>query len=241
MGEEAVVALQGFSLEGPARKKLRTTYNRALRDGLSLEILDPPHAAGLMAEVRAVSDAWLAARGGREKRFSVGRFDPDYLQRFPLVTVRLEGRVVAFANLLAATGRRAAAVDLMRHRQDAPGNAMEFLFTALLVELAGRGFAEFSLGMTPLAGLTARRGSDLWTRFGALVYRRGDRFYNFEGLRRFKSKFDPEWRPRYLCCRSILPPVAPLADAALLIAGSARGLVGGNRQAPRTEAARQSV
>lgn len=225
MGEEAVVSLAAFSLDGPARKKLRTTYNRAMRDGLTFEILDAPHDLHLIAELRTLSDAWLKARSGREKRFSVGRFDNDYLQRFPLAMVRLEGRVVAFANLMLAAGRRSSAVDLMRHGSNAPSNTMEFLFIALMVELSARGYQELSLGMSPLAGLTSRRGADLWTRFGALVYRRGDRFYNFEGLRRFKNKFDPDWRPRYLCCRSILPPVAPLADAALLIAGSARGLV----------------
>jgi phosphatidylglycerol lysyltransferase len=224
MGEEAVVALAGFGLEGPARKRLRTTHARALRDGLSLEIAAPPHAAGLLDALAAISDGWLARRGAREKRFSVGRFDRAYLQQGPLVLVRHEGRIVAFANLLVAQGQGSAAVDLMRHVGDAPAGVMEFLFTELMLRLRAQGLAEFSLGMAPFAGLTARRGADLWTRFGALVYQYGDRFYNFDGLRRFKAKFDPVWRPRYFCCRGVLPPVAPLADSARLIAGSARGL-----------------
>ncbi len=233
MGEEAVVPLTGFSLDGPARKRLRTGHARALRDGLALELSEPPHAAALVADLARVSRAWLGSRGAREKTFSVGRFDPVYLQRFPVAVVRCDGRAVAFANVLTASGRRSAAVDLMRHADDAPPGTMEFLFTALMLRLAETGAAEFSLGMAPFAGLPTRRGADLWSRFGTLVYRYGDRFYNFDGLRRFKDKFDPEWRPRYFCCRSIVTPVAPLADAARLIAGTAQGIAERGRTPPQ--------
>lgn len=226
MGEEAVVPLETFSLEGSARKRLRTAHARAGRDGLSLEILSPPHDAALLAELHGISDAWLAARGAREKSFSVGRFDLAYLDRCRLAVVRLGARPVAFANLLECRATRTAAVDLMRHADEAPSGTMEYLFTELMLRLKAEGAREFSLGMVPFKGIRARPGADLWSRFGALVYQRGDRFYNFDGLRRFKDKFDPEWRPRHFCCRSVLPPAGPLADAARLISGSARGMFG---------------
>jgi len=225
MGEEAVVPLAAFGLEGSNRKKLRTTHSRALRDGLTLDIMTPPHAAADMTALAAISAHWLAARGAREKRFSIGRFDRDYLDRCRIAVVRLDGRPVAFANLLEAAGSRSAAVDLMRHSAEAPTGTMEFLFTALMLRLKDEGAQEFSLGMVPFAGIRARPGADLWSRFAALVYTRGDRFYNFEGLRLFKNKFGPDWRPRYLCCRSVLPPAGPLADAARLISGSARAMI----------------
>ena len=115
---------------------------------------------------------------------------------------------------------------MMRHRAEVPAATMEFLFTELMLQLKAEGRESFGLGMVPFAGLAGRRGATLWSRFGSLVYSHGDRFYSFEGLRRFKSKFDPSWQPRYFCCRSALPPVGPLTDAARLIAGSARGIVG---------------
>jgi len=73
MGEEAVVILPDFSLEGPERKKLRTSWNRAQRDGLSVEIVSPPHASELIATLQSISDDWMAQHAAREKRFSVGR------------------------------------------------------------------------------------------------------------------------------------------------------------------------
>lgn len=219
MGEEAVVDLTRFALDGPDRRKLRAAHARALRDGLTLEIAAPPHSDALLAELRRISDDWLAAKHAREKGFSVGRFDAGWLGRWQLAVVRHQDRPVAFANILTSGAGRAATVDLMRHASDAPSGVMEFLFTALMLRLKGEGRATFSLGMAPLSGLAPDRSRRLWDRFGALVYRHGGNFYNFEGLRAFKDKFDPDWQSRYLAAPSALPPLLPLADAARLISG----------------------
>lgn len=219
MGEEAVVDLNGFSLDGPERKKLRAAHARAGRDGLTLDIVQPPHDPALIAELRAISDDWLRAKHSREKGFSVGRFDPAWLDRWPLALVRHQGRIVAFANILTTHTRAMATIDLMRHADAAPGTTMEFLFTELMLQLKAQGYRAFSLGMAPLSGLAPERSRRLWDRFGALIYRHGGNFYNFAGLRAFKDKFHPDWRPRYLAAPSALPPLLTLADAARLIGG----------------------
>lgn len=226
MGEEAVVDLSRFSLDGPGHRKLRAAHARALRDGLTLELVRPPHDAALIEALRRISDDWLAAKKTREKGFSVGRFDPAWLDRSPLALVHQGGRTVAFANVLFAGNGRCATLDLMRHSGDAPPGTMEFLFSALMLHLKGDGVRTFSLGMAPLSGLAPERSRKLWDRFGALIYRHGGHFYNFEGLRAFKDKFDPDWRPRYLAAPSSLPPLLPIADAARLINAGAKGLAG---------------
>ncbi|HHY02266.1 MAG TPA: DUF2156 domain-containing protein, partial [Paracoccus sp.] len=223
LGETAEVALQGFSLDGPARKPLRVAHAQALHGGLSLEIAAPPHDPALIAALREISDDWLAVRHAREKRFSVGRFDPAWLDRWPLALVRQNGRIVAFADLLISGDGQAASIDLMRHRHDAPPETIEFLFTALMLALRDRGCLRFSLGMAPLSGLQPERRRRLWDRFGAVFYRHGGSFRDFAGLRGFKEKFDPEWSPRYLAAPGRLPPLRPLADAARLIAGKPPG------------------
>lgn len=225
MGEEAVVPLQEFSLEGSDRKKLRTAHNRAGRDGLSFELLAAPVSDDQIHELKQISDAWLAEKNSSEKQFSVGRFDVEYLRRFPIAIVRHQGETVAFANVLVTDLKKVATIDLMRQLPDAPPGLMDFLFTELMLNLKDQGYEEFSLGMAPLAGLETRRGSRWTARMGALIYRHGGHFYNFEGLRRFKDKFDPEWRPRFL----VAPPRANIllvaADAAALISGGLRGVV----------------
>lgn len=220
MGEEAVVDLTGFSLEGPVRKRLRTTCNRAGRDGLELDLWQPPHDDALFAEIAPISDAWLTAKKSVEKGFSVGRFDRDWLNRWPIAVVRQNGRALAFANILTSPCHEHASLDLMRYRAEAPSNTMEFLFIALIQRLKADGYRRFSLGMAPLSGLSQDRSRKLWDRFGSLVYRHGGGFYSFEGLRAFKAKFGPEWQPRYLATPTGMPPLLPLADAARLIARS---------------------
>jgi len=154
--------------------------------------------------------------------FSVGRFDPAWLARWPLGVVRQHGRIVAFAALLVTDGKASCAIDLLRHTPDAPEGVIEFLFTALALALKAEGYAFLSLGMAPLAGFEARRTGRLWTRFGAAIFRHGGNFYNFAGLRAFKARFKPDWHPHYLAVPSALPPLLPLADAALLIGGGTR-------------------
>jgi phosphatidylglycerol lysyltransferase len=219
LGEKAMIDLRDFTLEGPARKKLRAAHSHGLRHGLTLELATPPHAPALLAELRQISDTWLADKGTHEKGFSVGRFDKAWLGRWPLALIRHNGRIVGFANLLLTDAADVATIDLMRHTPDAPAGVMDFLFIELMLLLKSQGYRQFSMGMAPLAGLDSRRGTRLWARFGAAIFQHGGHFYNFAGLRAFKMKFDPRWEPHYLAVPSAAPPLLPLADAALLISG----------------------
>lgn len=226
LGEEAVVPLAGFDLEGPGRRDLRYAARRGGRDGLAFELRDPPHDDALLEALRAISDAWLASKHSREKSFSLGRFEPGYLQCTPLALLHESGRITAFANVLTTDTRAGATIDLMRHLPDAHGLTMEVLFIELMLELKRRGFARFTLGMAPLSGLAELPHGSAWTRLGGLVYRHSGHFYNFEGLRRFKDKFSPEWEPRYLATEGGLDPVVVAADTALLCGGGLRGVLG---------------
>ncbi|MFQ8430147.1 bifunctional lysylphosphatidylglycerol flippase/synthetase MprF [Amaricoccus sp. W119] len=220
MGDEAVVSLPGFSLDGPERAELRRVARRGERAGLEVEVSRPPHAPELFPELARVSDAWLAARGRRERRFAFGFFDPAYLRGFPVVVARHRGAVVAFATLFATRSRDGVAVNLMRYHPDAPRDTMAFLLIEAMRIFSREGYREFSLGPAPLAGIEGRPDGEVWMRFAALILRRRDRDLDLGGARRFREKFAPDWRPLHLCARSILAPTAPLADAAALIAGS---------------------
>lgn len=225
LGEEARVDLQRFDLEakGKEMKDLRYTWNRGTRDGLSLEIFEPGQAP--MDELKVISDAWLTGKNVREKGFSLGRFSDDYLKHFRIAVIRFEGRPVAFANLLETYSHDLASLDLMRAHPDAPKLTMEFMMVGLIQHYKNHGYARFSLGMVPLSGLQPRRGAPLTQRLGSMVFRRGEQLYNFQGLRRFKDKFQPDWEPRYMAVPAGLDPLVALADTAALIAGGLTGLV----------------
>lgn len=209
LGEEARIRLEGFDLQGARRAKLRQGYARAKREGLTFEVHLAPHAPQLLDDLQVISDSWLIERGGREKGFSVGRFDRDALSREPVALVRQNARVVAFANIWTG-GREEASIDLMRHITDAPAGVMDFLFVELILWARSQGFAWFNLGMAPLSGFAHHPLAPTWHKIGSQIALRGSRYYSFAGLRAFKAKFDPEWTPRYLAA-----PPAALAAAIL--------------------------
>lgn len=225
LGEEARVDLRRFDIEakGKEMKDLRYTWNRGGRDGLSLEIHEPGQAP--LAELKEISDAWLDGKNVREKGFSLGRFSPEYLQHFRIALIRFQGRPVAFANLLETRSNELASLDLMRAHPEAPKLTMEFMMVGLILHYKSHDYGRFSLGMVPLSGLQPRRGAPLTQRLGSMVFQRGEQLYNFQGLRRFKDKFQPDWEPRYMAVPAGLDPLVALADTAALIAGGLTGLV----------------
>jgi phosphatidylglycerol lysyltransferase len=225
LGEEARVPLAEFSLAGGAHKGLRASHNRAQRDGCSFRILPASEVPAQLDALEAISREWLEAKHAREKRFSVGRFDRAYLSRLPIAIVTRGERIVAFANLWAGGENTELSIDLMRHVDDAPSGVMDFLFGELMIWGHAQGYAWFSLGVAPLSGLETHRFAPLWNRTGALLYRHGEHFYNFQGLRAFKDKFDPVWEPRYLAAPRGLSLPFVLRDVAALIAGGLTGVV----------------
>jgi len=225
LGEEARVNLARFELQakGKAMKDLRYTWNRGQRDGLSVQIY--PAGQAPLEELKIISDAWLGGKNVREKGFSLGRFSPQYLQHFRIAVIRHQGLAVGFTNLLETNRQQLASLDLMRVHPQAPKLSMEFLLLGLILYFKEQGYAYFSLGMVPLAGLKLRRGAPLTQRMGSLVFRRSEHFYNFQGLHLFKDKFQPDWEPRYMAVPAGLEPLVALADTATLIAGGFLGLV----------------
>lgn len=227
LGEEALVNLAEFDLTSKGYKDLRYTWNRGQRDGLSLKFYAPGTAP--LDELKTVSDAWLSNKHTKEKKFSLGSFSKQYLDRFTIATIEYQGRIIAFVNLLETDQHYSASIDLMRVVQDIPKLTMEFLMVGLILHYQQKGFKYFSLGMVPLAGMQRRRGAPIIQRLGALVFRRGGRFYNFQGLRRFKDKFATHWEPRYMAVPTGLDPLVALIDTTILISGGITGLKKGKK------------
>lgn len=225
LGEEARVPLDDFSLEGRARRKLRYIHRKLIKSGCGFEVVEPPSIGRYAERLKAISDAWLEEKNTREKGFSLGFFDPSYLQYFPVSLVRFQDEIIAFANIWPSDGLQEISVDLMRHRPDAPNGVMDFLFVEMMLWGRARGFHWFNLGMAPLSGMETRAMNPFWHHFSDLVIHIGDHFYNFQGLRAYKEKFNPIWRPRYLAARGGLSLPRTLTDIGALISGGLKGIL----------------
>ncbi|QRY69690.1 bifunctional lysylphosphatidylglycerol flippase/synthetase MprF [Ensifer sp. PDNC004] len=225
LGELARVDLARFELKGGKWANLRQQVSRAQRDGLEFRVVAPEDVADVMPDLTAVSDAWLAHHNAKEKGFSLGAFDPEYLREQPVAILTCGGRMVAFANILVTATKEEGTVDLMRFSPDAPKGAMDFLFAQVMEYLKAEGYRTFNLGMAPLSGMSTRQIAPVWDRAGRTFFEHGERFYNFKGLRAFKSKFHPQWQPRYLVASGGINPILALMDATFLIGGGLKGVV----------------
>ena len=225
LGEEAIIPLHDFSLEGGGRKALRRTRKDAMNAGATFEMIPQEDTHIFLPGLKQISDEWLATKRTKEKGFSLGRFDERYLNGFPVALIRVGDAVVAFANVWLGGDRTEISVDLMRYTSVAPQGVMEFLLIELMLWGRDNGYQRFILGMAPLSGIENRSLAPLWNRVGALLFSRGEPFYNFQGLRQYKEKFDPIWEPRYLASPGglVLPRI--LTNIASLISGGLAGVV----------------
>jgi phosphatidylglycerol lysyltransferase len=225
MGESARVKCSEFSLNGGSKKSLRYTLRKIEEDGWSFEIIPPEQVRTIIGDLRQISDSWLEHKSTREKGFSLGSFQETYVCQQHIAIVKKDSTIAAFANMWVSGVMEEASVDMMRYKPDAPKGIMDYMFTKLILWSQEHNYTWFDLGMAPFSGLDNHPLAPMWSKLGAFLYSNGENFYNFQGLRQFKEKFDPVWEPRYLASPGGLSLPGVLSDAASLISGGIRGVI----------------
>ena len=225
IGEEGRVNLAEFALTGSKHKSLRYIKNRLSKEGYQFEIVPPTEVAHVLPELKTISDEWLQNKKVGEKGFSLGFFSDRYLSYFPVAVVYLHGRILAYANLWQGAGKKELSIDLMRYSNDAPHGIMDFIFCEIMLWGKNQGYQWFSLGMVPLAGLEPDKAASMWRNIGTFVYRHGEHFYNFKGLRSYKDKFDPVWEPNYLISPGGLKLPVIFTNLTTLISGGLKQVI----------------
>ena len=181
---------------------VRAQIRRAANKGVRVEEW-PPDVAARDPGLRRCLDAWLSSRGLPTLRFLT---DPLVLHQLGdrRVFVALQPtpggeRVVAYALLAPVPARSGWLVEWIIQSADAPNGTPARLLDAAMRAIALAGAAWATLGLAALSSRAPASQPDpplairallAWTRAHAR------RFYNFEGLERFKAKFRPEaWEP----------------------------------------------
>ncbi|CAG1000528.1 Phosphatidylglycerol lysyltransferase [Anaerolineales bacterium] len=220
IGNEGVVNLDTFTLEGKEGKALRSPINKLKNAGYKFIVHEPPIPDELLEELRAISDEWLTMMHGSEKRFSLGWFDDEYIRTSPIGAVYApEGWISAFVNFVPEYQLSEATVDLMRRRPEIENGTMEFLFVSLFQWAKVQGYHGFNLGLSSLSGVGEQPTDQTIEKVMHFVYEHVNQFYNFKGLHSFKEKFHPEWSPRYLVYRG----TANLAQSWLAVMQASAG------------------
>lgn len=203
IGEEAVVELKHFNDEVAGNKYFRHVASKFNKQSYSCEILKPPHNDSVLARLREISDDWLKVPGRSERGFMMGYFSDEYLQQCQVMVVRdAAGTMQAFINQLPTFDKVEANYDFLRHTRHSLGNINDYLMLNFIKYLQSEGYERLNMGLCPLSGLDEENEENgdrgILDNLLNLVYANFSRFYSFKGLRRFKEKYEPQWRSRYI-------------------------------------------
>lgn len=201
VGDEAVVDINRFTLEGGRNKGLRQAVNRIAKYGYTISFHDP---AATPPEVRAGVEAIMgkSRRGDVERGFSMtlGRiFDPDDHGLLLAVAADGDGKPVAFCQYVPAPGINGYSLDLMR-RDDGehPNGLLDFVVVETIRHLKEQGMTGLGLNFATMrAVLAGESGDSLTQRVERWLLKRMSGSMQIESLWRFNAKFDPDWQPRY--------------------------------------------
>lgn len=224
IGEEARVNLSTFKISGGHWSGTRNTIKKLEKNGCYMKIIPDDELEDMIPALKEISDEWLSNKNTREKQFSLGKFNEKYLLMTKAAVVFCNDEPVAFSNLWLTEDKSEISVDLMRYSNEAPSGVMEYLFVKLMLHGQEDGYSYFNLGMAPLAGIDAYQFSPFWNKVAGMIYKHGETFYNFKGLRSYKEKFRPEWEPKYIAVHGFFALPKSLANVASLISGSTAGL-----------------
>jgi len=158
-----------------------------------------------MQQLKQVSDGWLQIPGRRERTFTLGLFDPEYIRSTPVyAAVDPMGKILAFVNSIPSFCKGEATIDLMRHLPDAPPGIMDFLFIKLFFAKKEEGYLRFSLGMAPMAGFQEHEEASAEERAVHYFMQQLHFLFSYQGLLHYKAKFATIWEPRYTIYRNVL-------------------------------------
>lgn len=218
---------------------LRAQLHRARNKGVTVSER-PAAGAGGDLGIRRCLDEWLAGRNLPPMGFLV---EPRTLERLwdrRLFVAELEGRPAAFLVAAPVTSRRGWLIEQIVRGAEAPNGCAELLVDAAYAAARAEGLRYFTLGLAPLSHAAGPGRNPLWLDFAfGWLRAHGRRFYDFQGLEQFKSKFRPAgWEPLYALCRGPVSPRVLLSIAAAFAGGSPfRFLAGALARAARQEAA----
>lgn len=200
LGEEAIIDLSEFSIAGKKKRGLRATLNKLNELGYQFEMLTSPVTHATMQQLKAVSDDWLDGR--KEMHFSVGAFDPDYLNEADIAVIKdKEGEIIAFCNVMPTHFEGTISVDLIRWRTDIDVPLMDGLYLHMLLWSQEQGYRYFNLGMATLSNVVQVPFSFIGERIAGRIFEHFNGLYRFQGLRRYKEKYKPIWQSRFLVYR----------------------------------------
>ncbi|MFJ4324924.1 phosphatidylglycerol lysyltransferase domain-containing protein [Streptomyces tricolor] len=202
LGDEAIVEVAEFTLEGRAMRTVRQAYNRVRRAGYQVRIRRhadiPPDETAFLVE-RA--DDWRDGATERGFSMALGRLgDPGDGRCVMLECTDAEGRLRALLSFVP-WGPHGLSLDLMRRDRDSDNGLMEFMVIELLRRAGEIGITQVSLNFAMFRSVFergARLGAGPVLRLWRSLLSFFSRWWQIESLYRANAKYRPIWEPRFL-------------------------------------------
>jgi len=255
IGEDPIVELDRFTLQGKIGAPVRHSVARARRGGLSVRIFQgEPLPEAIFVGMKRISAAWLhEQKASIQFGYSMGRFPLDWNEEL-LTAVALgpDGETQAFVTWTPLYAGDGWALDNMRRAATTEPGAMELLLAESIAWAKEHGSARMTLGLVPLAGIGApsadvscmpsgpsdalshsglvssspATSASLLERSAAYLHRRGLLLGNYRSLHAFKAKFQVQWHPRYLVVGELSALPQVLSALAVAMGVGWRGVLG---------------
>jgi phosphatidylglycerol lysyltransferase len=197
LGQEGVVDLNCFSLEGGEKKSIRNALNKISEQGYTTHINTPPLRDGLIQKLKAVSDEWLKLTGREEIIFSQGMFVEKEIKEQTVISVENnEEKIIAFLNIIPDYVKNEGTYDLLRKTADAPNGIMDYILIELFNYFKANGIQYINLGFAPMSGLDDPH--NFTEKSMKFAYEKIRSFSHYKGQRDYKDKFNPRWKDKFL-------------------------------------------
>ncbi|GAA1254713.1 MULTISPECIES: phosphatidylglycerol lysyltransferase domain-containing protein [Streptomyces] len=202
LGDEAIVEITEFTLEGRAMRTVRQAYNRVKRAGHEVRIRrheDIP--ADEMTYLLQRADDWRDGATERGFSMALGRLgDPADGRCVMLECTDGKGELKAVLSFVP-WGPEGLSLDLMRRDRDSENGLMEFMVIELLQRAGAMGITQVSLNFAMFRSVFergSRLGAGPVLRLWRSLLSFFSRWWQIESLYRANAKYRPIWEPRFL-------------------------------------------
>ncbi|MFJ9346307.1 phosphatidylglycerol lysyltransferase domain-containing protein [Streptomyces sp. NPDC101237] len=202
LGDEAIVDVAEFTLEGRAMRTVRQAHNRVGRAGYSVRVRrheDIP--ADEMAYLLRRADDWRDGATERGFSMALGRLGDGRDGRCVMLECTDgEGRLRALLSFVP-WGPGGLSLDLMRRDRDSDNGLMEFMVIELLRRAREIRITQVSLNFAMFRSVFergARLGAGPVLRLWRSLLSFFSRWWQIESLYRANAKYRPIWEPRFL-------------------------------------------
>ena len=208
LGDEAIIDVDGYTLEGPTMQPVRRAVQRVARAGYTITIRR--HAdlsAEQLAEIEARAEDWRGDDTERGFSMALGRIgDPVDGGCVAVLAHDADGRLRGLLSFVP-WGRRGLSLDLMRRGRDSENGLVEAMVSTLALQAGDLAVRRISLNFAMFRGVFSaaeRVGAGPMVRATNGVLTFASRFWQLESLYRSNARYLPRWEPRFLCYDSSL-------------------------------------